>query len=58
MVTPLAHGLQVIRYVVTRFTHGGAEWLYDRLCCARGQGKNLIKLDASNNWSCKLRPRN
>src|SRR5689334_23374675 len=26
-----------IRYVVTSFTHGSAEWLYDSLYCARGQ---------------------
>jgi hypothetical protein len=33
-----------IRYVVTSFTYGSAEWLYDSLYCARGQAENLIKL--------------
>jgi hypothetical protein len=33
-----------IRYVVTSFSHGSAEWLYDSLYCARGQAENLIKL--------------
>ena len=33
-----------IRYVVTSFPHGTAEWLYDSLYCARGQAENLIKL--------------
>ena len=33
-----------IRYVVTSFTHGSAEWLYESLYCARGQAENLIKL--------------
>ena len=36
-----------IRYVVTSFTHGSAEWLYDSLYCARGQAENLIKLHKS-----------
>src|SRR3954462_3420509 len=31
-----------IRYVVTSFSHGTAEWLYDSLYCARGQAENLI----------------
>jgi Transposase DDE domain group 1 len=26
-----------IRYVLTSFSHSSAEWLYDSLCCARGQ---------------------
>jgi hypothetical protein len=30
--------------VVTSFTYGSAEWLYDSLYCARGQAENLIKL--------------
>jgi hypothetical protein len=33
-----------IRYVVTSFTHGSTEWLYDSVYCARGQAENLIKL--------------
>jgi Transposase DDE domain group 1 len=41
-----AQGLD-IRYVVTSFTHGSAEWLYDSLYCARGQAENLIKLHKS-----------
>jgi hypothetical protein len=31
------------RYVVTNITRCGAQWLYDSLCCARGQAENLIK---------------
>ena len=50
-----AQGLD-IRYVVTSFTHGSAEWLYDSLYCARGQAENLIKLHksqlASDRTSC------
>jgi hypothetical protein len=46
-----------IRYVVTSFTHGSAEWLYDSLYCARGQAENLIKLHksqlASDRTSCR-----
>jgi len=36
-----------IRYVVTSFTHGSAEWLYDSLYCARGQAENLIRAFSS-----------
>jgi hypothetical protein len=46
-----------IRYVVTNFTHGSAQWLYDSLYCARGQAENLIKLHktqlASDRTSCR-----
>jgi hypothetical protein len=46
-----------IRYVVTSFTYGSAEWLYDSLYCARGQAENLIKLHksqlASDRTSCR-----
>jgi hypothetical protein len=46
-----------IRYVVTSFTQGSAEWLYDSLYCARGQAENLIKLHknqrASDRTSCR-----
>ena len=46
-----------IRYVVTSFAHGSAEWLYDSLYCARGQAENLIKLHksqlASDRTSCR-----
>ena len=46
-----------IRYVVTSFTHGSADWLYDSLYCARGQAENLIKLHkgqlASDRTSCR-----
>jgi DDE family transposase len=46
-----------IRYVVTSFTHGSAEWLYDSVYCARGQAENLIKLHksqlASDRTSCR-----
>jgi hypothetical protein len=46
-----------IRYVVTSFTHGSAEWVYDSLYCARGQAENLIKLHksqlASDRTSCR-----
>jgi Transposase DDE domain group 1 len=35
---------------------GSAEWIYDSLYCARGQGENLIKLHkaqlASDRMSC------
>jgi hypothetical protein len=45
-----------IRYVVTSFTHGTAEWIYDGFYCARGQMENLIKLHktqlASDRTSC------
>lgn len=51
-----AQGLD-IRYVVTSFSHGSAEWLYDSLYCARGQAENLIKLHktqlASDRTSCR-----
>jgi hypothetical protein len=46
-----------IRYVVTSFTDGSAERLYDSLYCARGQAENLIKLHksqlASDRTSCR-----
>jgi hypothetical protein len=46
-----------IRFVVTSFTDGSAEWLYDSLSCARGQAENLIKLHksqlASDRTSCR-----
>ncbi len=46
-----------IRYVVTNLRSGSAEWLYDTLCCARGQAENLIKLHksqlASDRTSCR-----
>ena len=47
----------VIRLVVTNLAFGSAEWLYDTLCCARGQAENLIKLHknqlASERTSCR-----
>jgi Transposase DDE domain group 1 len=46
-----------IRYVVTNLEGSSAEWLYDRLYCARGQAENLIKLHksqlASDRTSCR-----
>ena len=46
-----------IRFVVTNFEHGSAEWIYDSLYCARGQAENLIKLHksqlASDRTSCR-----
>jgi hypothetical protein len=46
-----------IRYVVTSFRRGSAEWLYDTLYCERGQAENLIKLHksqlASDRTSCR-----
>jgi len=46
-----------IRYVVTSLNIGSAEWIYDRLYCARGQAENLIKLHktqlASDRTSCR-----
>jgi hypothetical protein len=46
-----------IRYVVTSFTDGSTEWLYDSLDCGRGQAENLIKLHksqlASDRTSCR-----
>ena len=43
--------------MVTSFTHGSADWLYDSLYCARGQAENLIKLHkrqlASDRTSCR-----
>ena len=33
-----------IRFVVTSFARGSAEWAYDSLYCARGQAENLVKL--------------
>jgi hypothetical protein len=32
-----------IRFVVTSFSRGSAEWIYDGLYCARGQAGNLVK---------------
>ncbi|WP_338928931.1 IS1380 family transposase [Roseomonas mucosa] len=46
-----------IRFVVTSFARGSAEWIYDSLYCARGQAENLIKLHktqlASDRTSCR-----
>ena len=46
-----------IRFVVTSFARGGAEWVYDGLYCARGQAENLVKLHkmqlASGRTSCR-----
>jgi hypothetical protein len=46
-----------IRFVVTNLEHGSSEWIYDSLCCARGQAGNLIKLHktqlASDRTSCR-----
>lgn len=46
-----------IRYVVTNLPKGTAEWLYDKVYCARGQAENLIKLHktelASDRTSCR-----
>ena len=46
-----------IRYVVTNLPKGTAEWLYDKMYCARGQAENLIKLHktelASDRTSCR-----
>jgi hypothetical protein len=46
-----------IRFVVTSLDIGSAEWVYDSLCCARGQAENLIKLHktqlASDRTSCR-----
>jgi hypothetical protein len=46
-----------VRYVVTNLPYGDAEWLYDRLYCARGQAENLIKRHksqlASDRTSCR-----
>ena len=46
-----------IRFVVTSFTRGSAEWVYDALYCARGQAENLVKLHkaqlASDRTSCR-----
>jgi hypothetical protein len=36
-----------IRFVVTNLERGSPEWVYDSLCCARGQAENLIKLHKS-----------
>jgi hypothetical protein len=47
-----------IRFVVTSFARGSAEWVYDGLYCARGQAENLVKLHkgqlASDRTSCRL----
>ena len=49
-----------IRFVVTSLDAGSAEWIYDSLQCARGQGENLIKLHktqlASDRTSCRSAP--
>jgi hypothetical protein len=46
-----------IRFVVTGFARGSAEWVYDGLYCARGQAENLVKLHkallASDRMSCR-----
>jgi len=46
-----------IRFVVTSFARGHAEWVYDGLYCARGQAENLVKLHkaqlASDRTSCR-----
>ena len=46
-----------VRCVVTNIRHGGAEWLYADLYCARGQAENLIKKHksqlASDRTSCR-----
>jgi hypothetical protein len=46
-----------IRYGVSNLEFGIAEWLYDRLYCARGHAENLIKLHksqlASDRTSCR-----
>jgi len=46
-----------IRFVVTSFARGSAEWVYDGLYCARGQTENLVKLHkaqlASDRTSCR-----
>jgi hypothetical protein len=46
-----------IRFVVTSFARGSAEWVYDSLYCARGGAENLIKLHktqlASDRTSCR-----
>jgi hypothetical protein len=46
-----------IRFVVTSFGRGSAEWVYDGLYCARGQAENLVKLHkvqlASDRTSCR-----
>jgi hypothetical protein len=48
---------QDVRCVVTNIRHGGAEWLYSTLYCARGQAENLIKKHksqlASDRTSCR-----
>ena len=46
-----------IRFAVTSFARGSAEWVYDGLYCARGQAENLVKLHkgqlASDRTSCR-----
>src|SRR5665811_537063 len=46
-----------VRYVVTNLPYVDAEWLYDRIYCARGQAENLIKRHksqlASDRTSCR-----
>jgi Transposase DDE domain group 1 len=46
-----------IRFAVTSFAQGSAEWVYDGLYCARGQAENLVKLHkgqlASDRTSCR-----
>jgi hypothetical protein len=52
-----AQAAAVRRYVVTNLPKGTAEWLYDKMYCARGQAENLIKLHktelASDRTSCR-----
>lgn len=52
-----ARGLD-IRFVVTSFARGSAEWVYDSLYCARGQAENLVKLHKAVRGSAsnRLRP--
>jgi hypothetical protein len=49
--------IHFVRFVVTSFGQGSAEWVYDSLYCARGQAENLIKLHkaqlASDQTSCR-----
>jgi hypothetical protein len=46
-----------IRFAVTSFARGSAEWIYDSLYCARGQAENLVKFHkaqlASDRTSCR-----
>ena len=46
-----------VRCIVTNISYGTPAWLYDDLCCARGQAENLIKRHksqlASDRTSCR-----